>query len=341
MALPSLIRCVDQDSKPLNFHVVIKSNIERDVVLFSQKKIRQFYYVKAKNKYFRYLRMVKSALILRFKSIDTLIVPLFTNNIFNKLIVRLISPRKLYVMNSDWIGTKNLYNSNHAKEYHHHAEKIANLFFQAGLLNIFDIAQIKKRNDFHSPKLNNSSDCIAIGPGCGVSETFKVPSVEWFVKLAIELNAKLLPKKIFLYGGENDRQNLEIIGACFKSAQVVFLINEKIPNLISQLKNANFIISGDSGPGHLGGLSGRPVIVLSEAINPALTTPYVNTIIIVRAGLNCSPCHRHGFLNGCKILRCNDLIKNEDVFDAIDKVKTHTYKEIPFIEVKESFKPSI
>ena len=111
--------------------------------------------------------------------------------------------------------------------------------------------------------------------------------------------------------------------------------------LDEKLKGSDLIISGDSGPGHLAGLSGKPLIILSEAINPAMSTPYNNNIVIVRAGLKCSPCYRSGFSQGCKILRCNDLIKYSDVLRAIDRIKKNKYDKVPFIEVKNSIKPLV
>ena len=116
---------------------------------------------------------------------------------------------------------------------------------------------------------------------------------------------------------------------------VKVLVNSKIENLIHELKKVEAIISGTTGPGHLAGVSGRPLIILSESTNPRESAPYVSDIVNIRANLKCSPCYRRGMPNGCGF-RCADLISHEDVLDVLKNNKFARISDVRLLTTKDS-----
>ena len=85
-----------------------------------------------------------------------------------------------------------------------------------------------------------------------------------------------------------------------------------VRELIAVLARAEVVIGNDSGPAHVAGAVGTPVVAVFGPTTPGLGfTPLGPAIRIVeRAGLDCRPCHRHG------PIRCMREITAEDVEHA-------------------------
>jgi len=329
MALPSLNRLKDESNyKDKKFFVVVKSKLEADIIKLSKLKVERFFFIKSTNKYRRFLNILKVSFFLRFKGIDVLIAPIISGNLFNYLALRIISASRIFVPKERYISKLSYSDklSEYGENSPHYSIYMANFFYYANLINSTSLNEIVKLN-INSTSFKDRNvflknfKSISIGPGCGINETNKIPSNEWFVSLSKKINNISSVEKITLYGGESDRKLLDLMLLAFTKTKVEILINTNVSTLISKLKRTDLIISGTTGPGHLGGLSGVPMIILSESTNPRESAPYVREVVNVRAGLKCSPCYRRGFPNGCGF-RCVDLISHYDIIKIITHKKS-------------------
>lgn len=332
MALPSLERFENKSNhKDKKIFVVVKSKLEADVIKLSNLNIEKFFFISSANKYQRFLNILKVSFSLRFEGIDTLVAPIISGNLFNYVALCIISASRTFVPKEKYISK--LSYSDRLSEYGinspHYSIYMAEFFYRADLISASSLEEISRLNTSSNFESENiflkKFKSISIGPGCGVNETNKVPSNEWFVSLSRKINNISNIEKIILYGGGSDGRLLKLMLLAFTKIKVEVLVNADINTLISKLKHTDLIISGTTGPGHVAGLSGTPMIILSESTNPRESAPYVKNIVNIRAGLKCSPCYRRGFLNGCGF-RCADLISHDDIINVITHKKNN--KEI-------------
>jgi len=75
------------------------------------------------------------------------------------------------------------------------------------------------------------------------------------------------------------------------------------------------VITNDSGPMHLAAAVGTPVVSIFGPTDPALTGPYGNQHIVLRAGIPCSPCFKDNCINPVK-MECMHKVTVESVLEA-------------------------
>ena len=344
MTLPTLSRISNKGNhNKRKIYVVVKSTIEAEVVKLSSLDVEKFFFVGSKSRWQRFLNLVWASVLLRFKGVDVLIAPIMSGNLFNYIVLRIISACEVFVPGEKYISQFS--RPNELTEYGlkspHYSIYIANFFHLSGLIDaesLDEIVQLNSVSDVEMEKIfSKVFRSVAIGPGCGVSETNKVPSDSWFVSLAVKISKIDSIDRVLLYGGESDRRLLEMMSLAFSNFKIKtdILINININTLISELKCVDVIISGTTGPGHLAGISETPMIVLSEPTNPRESAPFSKYVKNIRAGLKCSPCYRRGFPNGCGF-RCCDLISHNDIINIITNKRTEKKINIKSLLTKQS-----
>lgn len=78
------------------------------------------------------------------------------------------------------------------------------------------------------------------------------------------------------------------------------------------------VVTNDSGPMHLAAAVGTPVIAIFGPTAPALTGPYGDRHIVLRAGVACSPCFKDSCANPV-VLECMQRISITEVRSAVQK----------------------
>lgn len=81
------------------------------------------------------------------------------------------------------------------------------------------------------------------------------------------------------------------------------------------------VVTNDSGPMHLAAAVGTPVVAIFGATDPALTGPYGDGHIVLRAGISCSPCLKPD----CRhqpAMECMSLVTVEQVVAAVQRLLT-------------------
>ncbi len=105
----------------------------------------------------------------------------------------------------------------------------------------------------------------------------------------------------------NKLKNIKIINACGKTT---------INQLACLIKKCAVFISSDSAPVHVAASQGVPFIALFGTTDPRRHLPPVKECVVIKKGLACSPCYK----SQCKTTKCMELIKPEEVLEAIDKL---------------------
>ncbi len=101
-------------------------------------------------------------------------------------------------------------------------------------------------------------------------------------------------------GGEADRA---IAGEIMKGLDfsVIDLTGRtSLRQLITLIGNARFMVTNDSGPMHLASALGTFTFAVFGPTSPDRTGPYGDRKMVLRAGVECSPCFR----KRCRTLRC-------------------------------------
>lgn len=103
-------------------------------------------------------------------------------------------------------------------------------------------------------------------------------------------------------------------------SQVINLAGKtNVEQLISLMKSADLLVSGDTGPLHLAMALKVPVAGIYGPTILGRTGPWGddNLIKVVKSDLNCSPCVETKNKRACKIAKCMENISVEEVFSAV------------------------
>ncbi|UCF02578.1 MAG: glycosyltransferase family 9 protein [Deltaproteobacteria bacterium] len=134
-----------------------------------------------------------------------------------------------------------------------------------------------------------------------------------FTRLAVELITRLRATVVFT-GSTQDRDTItRIIGETDVGGLYNWAGTTNLRELAYVYKNANVVVSTDSGPMHLAAVLGTPVVALFGPTAPWRTGPYGNTHRVLRMERDCSPC----FQRSCETVECMTALKVEDVFQAV------------------------
>ncbi len=161
---------------------------------------------------------------------------------------------------------------------------------QNGLYNQLKLIGINKINqniDWLSINISefNKDKTILMVPGVSKSGKDKQWPPENFAKLA-----SLLEKKgyhIYVVGQKSDKETVTTI--CNACNNIVDLTDKSPPEVIYSLaEKSNFIISNDTGPGHIAALSKSPILFLAKdnVISKSNLSEYANGYYILGHSLN-------------------------------------------------------
>jgi len=93
-----------------------------------------------------------------------------------------------------------------------------------------------------------------------------------------------------------------------------------LPELITIIRNAEAIITADTGPSHIASAVNTRTFALFGPSNPKGTGPYptpFNSLHIITKNLECSPCNATERIKACKDNQCMKQILPSDVYEAI------------------------
>ncbi|UCE89923.1 MAG: glycosyltransferase family 9 protein [Pseudomonadota bacterium] len=95
------------------------------------------------------------------------------------------------------------------------------------------------------------------------------------------------------------------------------------PDLVGVLAHADAVVTTDTGPAHIAGAVGVPVLTLIGPTNPKRTAPYNtehNAVRIISADLPCSPCYHTQRFAECPKNQCMHDIAPDAIIQALDAI---------------------
>jgi len=174
---------------------------------------------------------------------------------------------------------------------------------------------------------NENSKIIAIAPGGAKNVMRTDDSRRWPISNYVELTEKILKEhdtiKVIITGAQSD----EWVKGYFLKLGVVDLIGlTNISELIALYSKCSIVITHDSGPLHLAGLSGTQVIGLFGPTMPQEKAPRSLKTTIFWGGeeLACRPCYDGKMYAQCLDNRCLKEI-------SVEKVYREVLKKLEFI----------
>ncbi len=127
----------------------------------------------------------------------------------------------------------------------------------------------------------------------------------------------LLPLKSIIVGSKADVNIADKIVSLSNGKASSLAGKTTLKDLIEIMRGARFVVSNDSGPMHIAVATGTPVIAIFGPTSPQRTGPYRNDHIVIKSGLECSPC----FKKKCKKFDCMDAITVDMVMEKIKTIK--------------------
>jgi ADP-heptose:LPS heptosyltransferase len=102
---------------------------------------------------------------------------------------------------------------------------------------------------------------------------------------------------------------------------IVLAGKTSLPQLAALLQRADLLISGDSGPMHIGAAVGTPLIAIHGPTDPALSGPVSPKATILRSDIWCSPCYNARGPADCRFFttQCMKDITPDRVFTVVQE----------------------
>lgn len=144
-----------------------------------------------------------------------------------------------------------------------------------------------------------------------------VPGARWETKRwhpeSFGQLASMMHVKSIVVGGESDADIAGIVVRNSDGNAISAAGKTTLKELIEIMRNARFVVTNDSGPMHIAAALNVPVFAIFGPTNPLRTGPYGKSHVIIRKGLECSPCYR----KKCKGIKCMEMIGAKEVADII------------------------
>lgn len=130
--------------------------------------------------------------------------------------------------------------------------------------------------------------------------------------------------QVILTGAPNDLPLIEKVTRRMHEPAFNLAGKTSLTQLAALLKQANLLITGDSGPMHMASALGTPLIALHGPTDPALSGPVSRQATILRSDIWCSPCYEARDTADCRFFttQCMKNVLPTQVF-AVAQEKLH------------------
>ncbi len=123
---------------------------------------------------------------------------------------------------------------------------------------------------------------------------------------------------VVLSGAANDLPQVESVIQRMREPAINLAGKTSLTQLIALLQRADLLISGDSGPIHMGVACSTPIIGMYGPTNPSLGGPVSPDATVLRSDIWCSPCYTARAPADCRFYttQCMKNITPAQVFEA-------------------------
>tara|TARA_B110000438_G_scaffold261180_1_gene271689 strand:- start:938 stop:2047 length:1110 start_codon:yes stop_codon:yes gene_type:complete len=272
----------------------------------------------------RYIYMLRIAWRLRKYHPDLLLAPMMNERLINKIWTWLVGANLTVTSGRKWgrYGQETPLSINSRL---HKVERFVEVGIQGqvpsnGAPNLIlpindelkSIARRKMKN------WEQGQTWICLAPGSGEIEKHKRWPAENFIQLIQLLLAHSDKIQILLLGGGQERKLFSLITRDIsEKSRISCMIGKEFKLIMGGVSQCECLVSGCSGPAHMAAVADIPIVGLYGPTNPGYTGPYSNQLRVVRKDLDCSPCYRLGFIEGCGNPVCMTNIRVDQVFQAV------------------------
>ena len=130
----------------------------------------------------------------------------------------------------------------------------------------------------------------------GLAKRWPVP--HW-AKLA-DLLIEELGATVVLTGAASDVEIVDAVVSRMRKQPLNLVGKTNVPQLAALLERCDLVISGDSGPLHIAGAVGTPVVAIHGPTDPGLSGPVGKEATVLRLGIWCSPCYNASYWAECR-----------------------------------------
>lgn len=160
----------------------------------------------------------------------------------------------------------------------------------------------------------SSGPLVALNPGAAAPH--RMWPAERFGQLARRLSERI-GARILIVGGPRE---VELAEGIAREADVGALCTAgktSLLELAAVLDRCDTLVTGDTGPQHVGYALGKHVVALFGPANPQSTGPYGPGHAVIQKPFPCQPCYAHPT---CKDFPCMKAIEVEEVVEAVRAV---------------------
>lgn len=153
-----------------------------------------------------------------------------------------------------------------------------------------------------------------VGATNGMAKRWPLP---YWAALADRLIEEL-GARVILTGAPGDAAMTGAVAAKMRHPPLDFAGKTSVEQLAALLAACDLVISGDSGPLHMAGAVGTPVVAIHGPTDPTLSGPAGKDATVLRLGLFCSPCYDASLWAECRFFNpvCMKGIPPDEVFIA-------------------------
>lgn len=145
------------------------------------------------------------------------------------------------------------------------------------------------------------------------------PKDKWIDLIKIILRETNLD--IYLAGSSNEQNYFREFHPLDKRVKDISGLTT-IPELISMMKNAHYVVATDSGSAHVAGAVCKNVVCIHGPTNHYQSSPYQtykNNVKVATLGLECSPCYDTDIIKKCQKNICMHDLSADLVFNLINE----------------------
>ena len=137
--------------------------------------------------------------------------------------------------------------------------------------------------------------------------------LEYFIELIQKIN-----KKAIIIGGKQEEKIAERIHLGTKELTLNLSGKTSLQDLISIIKQAQFVVGNDTGPIHIAAALKIPVYSIFGSTHPERTGPYKNNENVLRKPPACAPCYKKVcFQKGSQYLMCLKELSPLEVYQKM------------------------
>jgi len=169
--------------------------------------------------------------------------------------------------------------------------------------------------------VGKTTTLVAFAAGGAINVLHEDAIRRWPLEYYVSLAGKLIDNQVavVLTGALSDKW----IVPSFADLKVIDLVGKtSLVELVALYRKCNVVITHDSGPLHLAGLAGTPLVALFGPTNPYEKVPRDGNHQILWGGekLACRPCYDGKYYANCNDNLCLKQISVDEVFNAINSV---------------------